>query len=207
MRDTTRPTPTRPIGLIGHQGAGKDTVAGFLVKDFGYQQAAYADALRMEIYYAIHASEGTLRGLRAQESRVAFLSYLKNHKRDAPDTITGWPRMLMQAWGTMRRDLRGDDYWVRRLPIEPDMVVSDVRFVNEVHTVRAAGGVIWRIMRPGHFPGTHVSERELEDGVADAIVVNDGSIDALRTHVRATYMSMMQPNRPSQDDPLAEVLS
>lgn len=204
MRDTTRPAPTRPIGIIGHVGSGKDTVADFLCRDFGYHRAAYADALKREIYDSLRLRPA-LPNLGSHSARAAFLLYLEDHKRDAPDSISGWPRMLLQSWGTMRRDLSDPDYWVKRLPIEPDMVVSDVRFPNEVESILKAGGCIWRIIRPGTFAGEHQSDRALIGQASHAVIVNDGSLEALRTYVRATYRAITE-TRSYRDDPLSEVM-
>lgn len=69
-----------------------------------------------------------------------------------------------------------------------DLVLfSDVRFHNEVAKIRAAGGEVWKIVRPGAGlqgeAGQHVSETE-QDSISDDLfahaIINDGTVDDLR---------------------------
>jgi hypothetical protein len=59
-------------------------------------------------------------------------------------------------------------------------VVSDVRFQNEADWVRQRGGVIWRVDRPGTAGvREHVSEQGATAIKADAVLVNNSSIEDL----------------------------
>lgn len=60
------------------------------------------------------------------------------------------------------------------------MVVTDVRFPNEVRLIRERGGQIVRVERPG-LPQTdlHISETALDALVADYPVLNDGTVSDL----------------------------
>jgi hypothetical protein len=71
------------------------------------------------------------------------------------------------------------------------VVVSDVRFVNEVRAIREIGGEVWRIERPnaglgGDF-GKHLSETEQEDPqiteMLTATIDNSSTLEALRAIV------------------------
>lgn len=67
------------------------------------------------------------------------------------------------------------------------VVISDVRFKNEVQAIRAAGGQIWKIVRSGLVRGSHASETEQDDVDAasiDKVIENNDTIDALRARVR-----------------------
>jgi hypothetical protein len=60
-------------------------------------------------------------------------------------------------------------------------VISDVRFANEVASIKSQGGVIIRIIRPGVEPvRSHVSESNVGDLDWDYTILNNGSIDDLR---------------------------
>jgi hypothetical protein len=70
--------------------------------------------------------------------------------------------------------------------------VSDVRFLNEIDAIQAAGGKVIRIVRPGAglagVQGQHLSETEqagIPDSKFDAIITNDGSLDVLKEAVEA----------------------
>lgn len=78
------------------------------------------------------------------------------------------PRYAMQTLGTeWGRNTIWGKLWTHRvktlinLRIQQgfNVVVSDVRFPNEVDLVRELGGVVIGITRPGHVYDTHVSEK------------------------------------------------
>lgn len=69
------------------------------------------------------------------------------------------------------------------------VVISDVRFGNELAAIEKAGGVVWRITRPGAgltgAAAAHVSETELTDDMFELkdIVVNDGTLVDLAAQI------------------------
>jgi hypothetical protein len=73
-------------------------------------------------------------------------------------------------------------------------VISDMRFANEAAVVRAAGGLVWRIVRPdapglGEH-GAHASETASDDPVLSALVtrtiMNDDGLETLLARVEAS---------------------
>lgn len=107
------------------------------------------------------------------------------------------PRYALQTLGTnWGRDCFPDvwaDLGVRRALASnaPLVAITDCRFVNEAKAVRAAGGEVWRIVRPGAglsgAAGLHPSEAEQESPEFMALVtrtiVNDGLLIDLATQV------------------------
>jgi hypothetical protein len=88
-------------------------------------------------------------------------------------------RELWQRMGTdVGRNLLGDKIWVTRT-IEaaikvPKAVIADLRFPNEGEAVRYAGGILWRVDRPGTGPlNGHASELEVANIDVDNVVHND----------------------------------
>lgn len=64
--------------------------------------------------------------------------------------------------------------------------MTDTRFTVEADWVRAQGGVIWRIERPGVAPvREHVSEMGTIYIKSDRVIINDGTLDELRAQVGA----------------------
>ena len=63
--------------------------------------------------------------------------------------------------------------------------ITDVRFPNEAALIRAAGGVVWKVVRPNlALPvDEHPSETSVDLVEADAVLVNDGTLDALTARV------------------------
>lgn len=175
------------IGLTGHKGAGKDSVATILREEYGYVRRAFADALRNELAETIYGNGGDERSFALREG---FLCHIEKHKYDDPGSPTGWPRMLMQAWGTMRRGLFGQDYWIGKVPLCENVVISDVRFPNEATAIKAAGGVLWRVDRPGYSGDGHVSEQSLYALPVDWSISNHRGLDSLADQIRATMERM-----------------
>ena len=76
----------------------------------------------------------------------------------------------------IRSDL-GPDAWLNavlsQLPAGP-VVITDVRMPNEADAIKAAGGRVIRIMRPGVGPANgHITELGLDGYDFDASFVND----------------------------------
>jgi hypothetical protein len=79
-------------------------------------------------------------------------------------------------------------------PAPPAQVyISDCRFKNEVEAIRAAGGRVFRIVRPAATDTTttgmpnHASETEqleIKDEELDGVISNTGSLDALRERIK-----------------------
>lgn len=168
------------IGLSGYARCGKDTAAAFLA-DHGYQRVAFADALRDLLYH---------------------LNPLLNH-RDARlaamvDAI-GWEgakrhpevRSLLQRCGTEAgRKVLGENVWIdlamRKAEQHENVVLTDVRFPNEADAVRAKGGRIVRVCRPGFGPvNGHGSETAMDGYLFDVVLQNDGTLDQFRRKVLA----------------------
>lgn len=182
------------IGLTGHKGAGKDTVAAILREAHGYQRKAWADALKWETYEAFGLL--LLTGLWSQRygehghdylvstSFDAWLAFIDQHKHDSPDSEYGWIRPMLQFWGTeYRRQLCGDDYWTKQLELGPGVVVTDCRFPNEAAAVLEAGGALWKIERPGYTGDGHASETLIDHLPETLTILNDSTVDDLRRSV------------------------
>lgn len=161
------------IGITGRAGAGKDTVANLLMDHHGFQRLAMADKIK-DGCAAMFGIE-----------RALF------DDRDQKEVVIPWlgksPRQLAQLAGTeFGRNLIADDVWLRvagkGLVDGVRYVLPDVRFENEAAFVRAHGGVILHIIRPGTESGTssaHSSENGIAMADGDRVVLNDEGLDSL----------------------------
>jgi hypothetical protein len=78
------------------------------------------------------------------------------------------------------------------------VVITDVRFINELKAVRAAGGYIVKLERPRRGlkgeAATHASERDFEAPEAlehvDVVIENDGSLDDYESKVLETLEAL-----------------
>lgn len=183
----------RLIGLAGHKQSGKDTVAGHLVQQYGYTKLAFADPLK--------------------EALQALFGFTKEQLYDPVlkeqvDPMTGIvPREAMQQFGTdcIRNFLPslpafrhlGSSTFAMKLRREVlnragPIVVSDVRFPDEVKILQELGGVILQIHRSQPSKSNNNNEKKTHDSTlqhesetyisslkADGIIHNDSSFEAL----------------------------
>ena len=163
------------VGFSGYARAGKDTAANILVSEHGFTRGAFADALK-ESLYALNPMVLMGAGKRLQ-------SVVMSDGWEKAKAITE-VRELLQRLGTEAgRNVLGQDIWVEtmfRRNMTARLTVSDVRFPNEAAAIRARGGQVIRIERPGTAPvNPHISETALDGFDFDAVIVNDGTVSDL----------------------------
>ncbi|MFD0400173.1 hypothetical protein ACFVHI_19085 [Kitasatospora sp. NPDC127121] len=174
------------IALIGRARSGKDTAASVLA-GYGYVRLALADPLKVMAYDVDPVVGTELLGVNAP---------VPVHLADAVDRY-GWEtvkdrfpeaRRFLQRLGTegVRRHV-GPGFWIGHLhraaaAAGGPVVVTDVRFDNEVDALRSAGFAVWFIDRGG-ADGDHPSE-QLGPKHADRTVPNTGSLAAFHTRIR-----------------------
>lgn len=74
----------------------------------------------------------------------------------------------------------------------PNWIITDCRFENEAQAVKAHGGVVVRINRPGvDAVNAHSSETSLDNWNFDYTINNDGSIEDLLVKVATLVESVM----------------
>lgn len=137
------------IGLIGHIGSGKTTVANYLVDNYGWSEVSFADPLK-QVAMVFKFSENNIYGTQEQKENINKLW-----------GISG--REFMQKFGTeVCRDFipvvmpTMKNIWVniakrsieRKLNEGHNVIVSDIRFSDELDMIRDIGGVIIKIVRP-----------------------------------------------------------
>jgi hypothetical protein len=172
------------IALAGCAGVGKDTVAEIL----GWPVVRFADPLKEFCAMVFGWSDVQLNGpsaLREQPDPA--------WKR--PDGTCLSPREALQKLGTEWGRACHPDVWartgIRRAQamgghIDP-VLITDCRFINEARAVRAAGGEVWLITRPGTGGSSHASEREVQSlefrMLANVTIENVGTKAELRAMV------------------------
>lgn len=162
------------IGLSGRKRCGKDTLAAQLIAGHGFVRVAFADPLRNVLSYTnpwLVSTHGETAHLQDLLDRYGGWEGLK-----AEDRWTGELRRLLQELGVGVRSYVHEDAWadaartqiLQHLERDTPVVVTDVRFLNEVDLIRGLGGVMVRIERSDLPPPTgvddlHPSETALAD--------------------------------------------
>lgn len=143
------------IGFCGFIGSGKDTAADYLVNFHGFRRDSFANTLK-DACSAVFGWDRVLLEGKTKEAR---------EWREQVDTW--WaerlgmphltPRWVLQYWGTeVCRNGFHDDIWIASLENKlrkttDDIVISDVRFPNEISAIKRAGGSVYWIQR-GKLP-------------------------------------------------------
>lgn len=170
------------IGISGFAGVGKDTV-GQILAESGFRRFAFADALRDEVAAALGAADYPMPTLLSRLAVEAFCTAPVEEVYAKPTTIR--MRALLQEWGTEYRRAQAPNYWSKIVAASMAGVeracITDVRYADEAEFVRAHGGVVWRVNRPGYGPSAHASERL--NFAADYAIDNSGDMDQLRREV------------------------
>jgi hypothetical protein len=169
---------------FGHQAqVGKDLAASWLVQDYGFHRLAFADALKKACkeIFGWHSWDLT------QEQKAEY---------DGFYDMT--PREQLQRVGVALRSAIEEDIWVARVELHLledlqgcNVVITDVRFPNEVNMVRRYGGVYVKVLRPGvaGVAGNHVSETSLAAVEPDYTLVNDSTESGFRREVERMLQS------------------
>lgn len=180
------------IGLTGDSRSGKDSVAGILVTEFGYEQRNLATPIRKMLLDINPYLEDGCNLLYAYEQAAGDWDYIKLHYPDSVD--------LMIGLGQAARDHIGEDVWLtatmKNLPEK--LVIADVRQPNEYRKIKELGGQIWHIRRPGT---TRRGMDGLLDGYRfDATIDNIGTLSDLKGIVSAAVSSQIHASYIQKND-------
>ena len=195
------------IGICGFIGSGKDTAANYLVGWHGFRRDSFAGALKDAVAHVFGWDRELLEGL-TTEAR-AWREQVDPWWAERLNMPHLTPRWVLQYWGTeVCRQGFHDDIWIAALENRlrqrtGHTVISDVRFPNEIASIRNAGGrIIW--IKRGADPewcstlvemrqsstlgictdymkqfNVHASEWAWVGTKFDAVVDNNGSVDEL----------------------------
>jgi hypothetical protein len=139
------------IGFVGFIGSGKDTAADYLVNTHGFRRDSFANTLK-DAVSAVFGWDRVLLEGRTKEAREwrEQVDLWWAERLDMPNLT---PRWVLQYWGTeVCRNAFHDDIWIASLEnkmrkTSDNIVISDVRFPNEIKAIHNAGGIVVRVKR------------------------------------------------------------
>ena len=137
------------IGVIGFIGSGKGTVADILVEKKSFTKLAFADAVK-DATAAIFGWPRALLEGDTEESRIFRETKDEWWSEKTGKYIT--PRNMLQMMGTEAgRDVFHPDLWIlsleKKIAMYQNVVISDVRFPNEIDFIQKMGGFVVRVKR------------------------------------------------------------
>jgi len=191
------------IGISGQCRQGKDVAADYIAQELGFARGAFAASVKHAFceYFGVD---------------MDFVEEWKVRPEPPPGFLMN-VRQALQFIGDGFRGIRGE-VWVetlfRRAP--PGIVISDVRYINELVAGKSRGGVNLLIFRPGfinddpnssesqirtfvdHFLETGQEGRvksEGDFGLVDFFLINDGTIDDFYAKIDALVIPHLRPSR------------
>lgn len=174
IKSVTKP---RIVAICGLKRSGKDTLADYIVSQYGYEHVKVADRLKkvVKLLFNLHDNDVTT-----------------NLKDRVNSTWGVKPRDLMDFVGThvFQHEIQkilpkcGREFWIDGLLSEMDLdkkcyVISDLRFVHEVKRLRDFKPFIVKIERHGCDAEEYESEKECDNLDPMVTIVNDGSVEDL----------------------------
>lgn len=173
------------VGLIGRKRTGKDTAAARLIAAFGYTRHAFADPLRESIARMDPVVFPTPQDFDQFDAKtfvpLRYSEALRLYGYERAKDFFPEFRRVLQEYGQGVRDMV-EDFWVdaavRRIAQESGpVVVTDVRYPNEVDRLRSLGFVLVKVVRPSHVDpaDTHSSEVMSDALHADHVFTNEGA--------------------------------
>ena len=139
------------IGICGFIGSGKDTIADYLVNIHQFRRESFANTLKDAVSQVFGWDRDMLEGRTRQSREWREQVDPWWAKRLNMPNLT--PRWILQYWGTeVCRRAFHDDIWIAALENKlrssnDDIVISDCRFPNEIKSIKAAGGIVVRVVR------------------------------------------------------------
>lgn len=204
------------VGFVGFIGSGKDTAADYLVNFHEFRRDSFANTLK-DAVAAVFGWDRTLLEGRTKEARE-WREQVDQWWAERLSMPKLTPRWVLQYWGTdVLRNAFHDDIWIASLEnkmrkTKDNIVISDVRFPNEIKAIKNAGGKVIRIKRgpePEWYDAAvsanagpngnaswslsraklerlkiHASETSWVGGDIDVTISNDGTIDELFEAIR-----------------------
>ena len=182
------------IGILGNKRHGKDTISDYLVQQFNFTKDALATPIKDICEILFHFDNDQLYG----------------DKKEIPDEY--WnvsARQVMQFIGTdLFRNQMGklipdmkNNFWIRHFEYKyykiyqnKNIVVSDIRFQNEVDMIHSLGGIIIKVYRPDYPIDTkHPSEKGIHIiKNYDYQIINDSNKQDLYKKINELYLNNIQ---------------
>jgi hypothetical protein len=183
------------IALVGNAGAGKSTVAEYLMEVHRYKLVKFAGPLKTMLR-SIGLDDEEIEGSRKELPCGLLCGKTPRHAMVTLGTEWGRDHIGVNFWSGLWQEEAAAHINSGQL-----VVVDDCRFPNELAAVQKMGGAVWRIVRPDHA-GSSMPEHRSEGALASyygdmRTIVNDSDIchlafkvfDALRAELNTEYLA------------------
>jgi hypothetical protein len=151
------------FAICGPAGSGKTTLARALCEKYNFTRLPFAAPIKQML-------RGLLEFQGVSTHQIDRMLYGDLKEISTKYLAERTPRHAMQTLGTEWRDLIARDLWTNiwvtaAQSAHPStrtrgVIADDLRFLHEADAIRALGGKIIRIHRPGFGADAHISEHE-----------------------------------------------
>ena len=184
------------IGISGKALSGKDTSANMLKRLYMYPETTYkfyANNLKDRKIYAPVVIAHFADVLKETAKVMCNLDDWDVNDQDGKRQTIKWlgitVRELLQKLGTCIRQGIDNEFWIKSLYAENEyvenIIIADVRFPEEVKSIKDRGGIVLRLVRDGAGAGNHISETALDDYTDwDYVIENNGTLEDLFEKLR-----------------------
>ncbi len=215
------------IGFAGKAASGKTTAAHYMAECLPgkVQIIPMAQVLRNEVEAFLRAIGAEkfvplVYGCQDDKVQVFQIDTKQAHKacpqwahfisahsdiQKIPEQTAVTVRRILQWWGTEYRRTEDPDYWTRAWATLVEsldlstihILIDDVRFMNELSTVRCEGGIVIKIERPGfNGAGNHASETSLDDYTDwHSVISNNGTLDNFKRQITKLTAELLVADR------------
>jgi hypothetical protein len=182
------------IAISGWKGSGKDTVAGYLIKNYGAVRTAFADPLKDMTAAEYEIERSWMDDPAFKEKPLLELpvtpkdgfsemiaNFMTKEFKPGPDGRMYWtPRALCILKGSTNRSV-DKQYWVQRAMSDISKkkaelnVITDLRYRSEAEQLKEKFGtnlILVRINRFEKSPSSDPSERDLDSYEFDFYIDN-----------------------------------
>jgi hypothetical protein len=191
----TKVTTNSLVGLGGYAQTGKDTIADYLAKEYGWVKTYMSRPLetallKMNPWVLVVPANWVFSAYPKCLAYTAYTRYSELHELVGYEASKSCldVRDYLQKLGTeIGREMCDPDVWARYAFREVDkymphtsVAITGIRFPNELVWVKKREGVLVWVDRPGFGPvNAHASDKTLSPDQFDIRVPNDGTPDDL----------------------------
>lgn len=209
------------IGFMGQKHSGKDTAGAYLVKEHGFERKAFADPGKKCLanifdipYYEIDKLKREPNLFMALGYKNEPTSYIDHVTADIVDIVRAdhmWSpiseldfrKFLQRFMEEGHKEIFGKNVWVDlTLPLnkyynDRKIVITDVRFEEEVERIHELDGFVIRIVRKPNAAALldqdhHRSEQEQLILEHDLMIENNGTLEELYVDIEQALSLMLR---------------
>lgn len=184
------------IGILGNKGNGKDTIADYIVHKYNFEKYAIAKPLKDICKILFNFSNEQLYGDLKEEKD----SYWKITPRHAMEFIG--TDLIRHQFDQLIPNLK-NSFWLQHFKLVYDnslknknIVISDIRFQNEVDMIHQLNGIIIKVIRPSvKQEFTHIAEEGIKKiHTYDYFIENSSTIPKLHINIDYVINNILSKN-------------